>query len=641
MTENGSPHLLLIHIGPVQDFIATARKCQDLWFGSWLLSELARTVAASIAGVVPGENVLVFPGEYKEKNSSVANKILSCLPAGVDPRETAKKARETMLSQLVKMADEEFDRIDRLVAQSFFNRSLALAQLKDMMEYFWVSVPLAPDYKTALDSAESFLAARKNTQNWQAVPWEEGHGVPKSSLDGQRESVLREKLFEKGREGDRNVFHVKRSERLCGIGLFKRLGTAPDSTIVDRPAFHSTSHTAAGPLLTRLERAGEGGRQALADFIEELNEPVFGAYLDSIQIRTGRLGKAEAKSPFGDEACTFDRTFLQKEARGYDGVLFFEDQLHELFGLNEEVEKKEVQRYLADGFRPALRSFLGSIGLTAPPLPYYALLLGDGDHMGRAISGLKTLKKHRALSQAVDSFARGCPEVVARHGGSLIYAGGDDVLALLPLHTVLACADSLRLAFEGALQPACEGVESPTFSIGVAIAHHLQNLVDVREQARQAERLAKKERDSLAIVYKPRSGGRLEFTSRWSDRPDSVFAEWCRLYREERIPDKLAFDLGAIANQFSSVQPAERGPLAPLMASLVRRVVLRKRARKGEEGLEAGIEDRLERRLKASPDPVSDLRGLSSELQIARVFLAAIEEAWGDVTPADRRKGAS
>ena len=31
-------HLLFVHIGPVQEFIAAARKTRDLWFGSWMLS---------------------------------------------------------------------------------------------------------------------------------------------------------------------------------------------------------------------------------------------------------------------------------------------------------------------------------------------------------------------------------------------------------------------------------------------------------------------------------------------------------------------------------------------------------------------------------------------------------------------------
>ena len=39
-------YLFVCSIGPVQDFIATARKSRDLWFGSWLLSELSATVTS-------------------------------------------------------------------------------------------------------------------------------------------------------------------------------------------------------------------------------------------------------------------------------------------------------------------------------------------------------------------------------------------------------------------------------------------------------------------------------------------------------------------------------------------------------------------------------------------------------------------
>lgn len=40
-----SDHLLAVHIGPVQEFIAAARRCQDLWYGSHLLGTLATHAA--------------------------------------------------------------------------------------------------------------------------------------------------------------------------------------------------------------------------------------------------------------------------------------------------------------------------------------------------------------------------------------------------------------------------------------------------------------------------------------------------------------------------------------------------------------------------------------------------------------------
>ena len=39
---------LSISIGPVQGFIAAARRTRDLWYGSWLLSEVSKAVARSL-----------------------------------------------------------------------------------------------------------------------------------------------------------------------------------------------------------------------------------------------------------------------------------------------------------------------------------------------------------------------------------------------------------------------------------------------------------------------------------------------------------------------------------------------------------------------------------------------------------------
>ena len=41
-------HLLAISVGPVQEFIAAARRTRDLWFGSYLLSEISRAVAKAV-----------------------------------------------------------------------------------------------------------------------------------------------------------------------------------------------------------------------------------------------------------------------------------------------------------------------------------------------------------------------------------------------------------------------------------------------------------------------------------------------------------------------------------------------------------------------------------------------------------------
>ncbi len=122
---------------------------------------------------------------------------------------------------------------------------------------------------------------------------------------------------------------------------------------------------------------------------------------------------------------------------------------------------------------------------------HFAVLAFDGDQIGKWISGEKTppfatqladytdgsqaqrygskpyfgkaafgdiLEVHRPLSpsyhlqfsEALSNFALLCARpIVEGFDGRLIYAGGDDVVALLPADTALECAQALRMAFRG------------------------------------------------------------------------------------------------------------------------------------------------------------------------------------------------
>jgi CRISPR-associated protein Cmr2 len=54
---------------------------------------------------------------------------------------------------------------------------------------------------------------------------------------------------------------------------------------------------------------------------------------------------------------------------------------------------------------------------------------------------------HAAISEALTNFAiRITHGIVAKHRGELIYSGGDDLLALLPTQTAIACASELEKA---------------------------------------------------------------------------------------------------------------------------------------------------------------------------------------------------
>lgn len=623
-------HLLLVSLGPIQDFIASARRCQDLWFGSWMLSDLARSVASQF-GEQLGLDALIFPAGIAEDKPGVANKILIVCPAGTDPAATAEAGREAMLGRLAQLAKEAFDKVD----PEHFLRDNAERQVEDLMEYLWVAVPLDDSgYEAARGRAEALLAARKNSRPWGPVRWQDA--VPKSSLDGLRESVYHERLFRRQNSPEyrRRRYFVKGEERLCGVGVLKRAGSDPDSTSFGgrmKPTFHSTSQVATAPLLVRM--AGLEAERVVEEFHERLVDA--GVDLERFRIRAGGSPVSITDPLDPTRSQLTPRVFGAHEHRvraaGFDGSLLFEDRIP-----STVAEYSHVPDALVGGateqLTTGLRGVMRALGVTHPT-PYYAFLLADGDRMGRALDQLASqgLEAHRRLSSALEQFTRSCRDIVSDHAGSLIYAGGDDVLALLPLHTVLQCAARLEEAFRDAVAssfPDAPRDQRPTLSVGVGISHHMTPMSRARDVAREAERLAKVERDSLAIIVDKRSGGELRVTARWeSDLPARLWS-WVKLLRDEDLPDKAAFELERCLRPLMDEQGVCDPTMQPVALSLAKRALSRRRARSGLEPLAPEVARTLEQRFASDTDPMGAGLALSAELQVARLFLDAWRDAW-------------
>src|SRR5579885_1733207 len=116
-------YLFLVSIGPVQTFIASARRSRDLWFGSTLLSELAR-VAAEKIDRSQGEDSLIFPSIspselQAEQPVNVANKIIARIHQS--PTELAREVRTAIfnrLHQLRELAYADLGKFDREIADA-------------------------------------------------------------------------------------------------------------------------------------------------------------------------------------------------------------------------------------------------------------------------------------------------------------------------------------------------------------------------------------------------------------------------------------------------------------------------------------------------------------------------------------------
>src|SRR5690606_31911236 len=122
--------------------------------------------------------------------------------------------------------------------------------------------------------------ARKATRTWQQPPWSSlvEHGVPKSNLDGARESVIDESVYEavrtrtKSKDWLREKFKARPGERLSGVDLLKRVGQESDidGRHEGRPIFHSTSHISAGPIRTRIARLDPTVADRLAEALDRV-----------------------------------------------------------------------------------------------------------------------------------------------------------------------------------------------------------------------------------------------------------------------------------------------------------------------------------------------------------------------------------
>lgn len=140
---------------------------------------------------------------------------------------------------------------------------------------------------------------------------------------------------------------------------------------------------------------------------------------------------------------------------------------------------------------------------------YVAVLMMDGDTMGKRLSAFKSEAEHQAFSELLLNFAPKAEARIKDYQGQSIYVGGDDVLAVLPAHLAVACAKALAADFSAQI--------GGTASAGVAIGHKSVPLQELVNRAREAEHRAKEAygRNALALAIHKRSGEILWWGSKW------------------------------------------------------------------------------------------------------------------------------
>ncbi len=619
-------YLIAISIGPVQDFIAASRKTRDLWYGSELLSRCAQAAADALRGV--GAQ-LIYPALANgQELVATPNKLLALLPAG-DPSHTAEQAgqaaRQVLLDGLDRL--KQNGRIGTLV-----NWDLARAQAEQFLEFYAAWVPYDPakpeTYGVQRERVERLLAGRKALRDFAPAPDLDEFfsqrkqertngritGAAKSSLDPSRDTVFQKNGLPLSAgdpsrslsEADRNRLGIKRGEQLDGVSLLKRLD--------ERVRFVSVARVAMDPFIRRLHATAPGELENLRQVVEDALLP---------------LGLAERFSAGAGSGLEHFQPFP------YDCQLIF-GRLEVEEALSDE--RKEA----AARFERTMRQAKTVAGITGEIPAYLAVLHADGDQMGKAISELTTIEQHRAFSQRLARFADRARSVVTKHSGVLIYSGGDDVLAFLPLDTALACADDLRHAFDRIVNDPNPSQTRVTLSVGLAIAHYGEHLQELVQWSRDAEKAAKSAgRNTLAVALHTRSGGGepVIVTASWESNPLDRWQRWITWHREDHFPDGAAYELRELARELAEARrsglldqrfskPGRNGREVSLVEAEVERILLRKEPRSGRNLTREQVNDLLGALDTSDTEKlVASLTRLVNELIISRRIATAVEVA--------------
>ncbi|MCL5271196.1 MAG: type III-B CRISPR-associated protein Cas10/Cmr2 [bacterium] len=519
-------------IGPVQGFIASARTARDLWSGSYILSWLTAHAMAKMVAL-RGKPLV---GKYDQNplyrlatgNMSSTPRdanLLSCLPNNFIA--TFEEADDAQLAEVAKAAEaavmEEWCRIAAAV-KAFLDEKWGGAHpgwdegWDDQITGFWDlrsawipagcdAVGLArglrihdlaaagdPDFQARKMLLGRLAATRKMLR--QVPPHEPPEETrPKCSLRGDLAQMgPRARGAEDPMACAADFWKaaapvaVMHSERLCARDRFCAI------SLVKRFAWACYFH----------ERTGfeyEPNRMHIHDTATI-------AAMDWLQ------QVAQNDPPLYEATSQWSGHWLHWADR-----LLIESPKNEL-PENEEPCPKEVGTRILTA-----RERAKGMDLPARPPAYYAILALDGDRMGERFKNADG-HNHLAISGTLAGFAlERVPLIVENHLGTLIYAGGDDVLALLPTATALACAKAIHDEL-GALAIPGGSIAS---SAGIAVAHYKFNLQDAIQAAREAEKMAKKAgRDRFRLSILRRSGEHTTAVAPWIcvDEVDGLVSEF-------------------------------------------------------------------------------------------------------------------
>ena len=478
-------------LGPVQGFVAQARRTRDFWAGSFLLSYLAGVAMREVIEQA-GKDAIVFPQPDENYLQWIDGKLKQGVPpkhGGIPNRFMAKVSDEFQPSKVEKAVKTAWRELAERVWEKDFGEAFENTGTRKIwrrqIDGFW-------DIAWAMVKEEHDTSVLDRRKNWRSHYLPPQNGMKCMAMEGMSElsgaagpgegGEFWEKLSERIGDAD-----LRGNERLCAVAYVKRRfvhcfnelkAEMPDKKWIAHgwelpEAVPSVTYIAAAPWLAEAlqradakalrefhgqaaELAGEGQWERNLKCVRDADTAQRWKVLDGYvffeaDLRNEKLYSSEAVVGAGTVGAGFSPRQSRPEGRSHSAADNAQRVLESLSVLRNAAEPK--------------------LGL---PAPYYALLLMDGDSLGQHMSDPD---KRRLISAALNAFTSGVQGIVERdHSGFLIYAGGDDVLALLTLDDALPCAQKLREsymeAFDARFQANPEHRFPATLSAAIQYAHY-------------------------------------------------------------------------------------------------------------------------------------------------------------------------
>jgi len=497
-------------LGPVQGFVAQARRTRDFWAGSFLLSWLTTHAMKevidnggeiSMPAVANDKLLQAVCGEKTEDyptTGSLPNNFIAKVPENFD----GLVATEAVQTAWKSLADAVWthDELDKAgVSRKLWD---------DQIETFWEIAWVISDSDDA-----SILAQRKN---WRSHMPPEQLG-DKCTMMGEWQELSGNL---KPTQNTRNAFwnpiiekhglDFREGERLCAIAYVKRRFVDAWSSLEGHQnwilpkSIPSTSYMAAVHWLDQVMQTADAAKMKAFHHAAKALDHDYGEWSTNIACIHRHINASE-----------------RKRFASLDGRLFFESELE---------NTKEYPANTAKDLKKALKALrsceLPSGSKIGAPSPFYAILMMDGDSLGATKRALTEAKQEpTALSEALAAFTDKVKKIVPRNNGFLVYAGGDDVLAILPLEDALPCALDCRIAYQKAFEGKLAKEHAATISAAIEFAHMKMPLTMVlRDAHRLLDDIAKDQtgRDAIACrIWKP-GGQQQTWAMPWDEAIETV-----------------------------------------------------------------------------------------------------------------------